>query len=305
MKRNDIIIGDALTVLQTLPDNIFDVGVTSPPYNKGERDKGWLVDKVLYDGVEDRKSEKQYQEEQIEVLNEIYKHTKPGGSFFYNHKLRWRRGELLHPYSWVSRTCWVLRQEIIWHRHIAANIRGWRFWQVEERIYWLYKPRYSGDKIGSELAPQHALLTSIWDIRPGQDPAHPNPFPIELPTRCIHSVLDETPGFVLDPYAGIGTTLVAAKLLECDYLGIEISPSYVSYAKERLANAENERPRVLEELLKHKIELTFKERKERGMSRPRKHAYALAKTKERIPQAQLLEQTQKPYKRPKKKVKHA
>jgi DNA modification methylase len=159
---------------------------------------------------------------------------------------------------------------------------------VEERIYWLYKPRYPGDKIGPELAPQHALLTSIWDIRPGQNPAHPNPFPIELPTRCICSVLDETTGFVLDPYAGIGTTLVAARLLGCDYFGIEISPSYVSYANERLTNAENERPRVLEELLKHRIELTFKERKERGLSKPGKHTYAPGK-KERIPQVQLLE----------------
>ena len=41
--------------------------------------------------------------------------------------------------DWLRKTKWTVKQEIIWDRVIAANIRGWRFWQVEERIYWLYK----------------------------------------------------------------------------------------------------------------------------------------------------------------------
>lgn len=36
---NRIIQGDALMVLKTLPDEIVDVGITSPPYNKGENKK--------------------------------------------------------------------------------------------------------------------------------------------------------------------------------------------------------------------------------------------------------------------------
>ena len=37
---NKIIQGDKLTILKTLPDELVDVGVTSPPYNKGENKKG-------------------------------------------------------------------------------------------------------------------------------------------------------------------------------------------------------------------------------------------------------------------------
>ncbi|MBI4216021.1 MAG: site-specific DNA-methyltransferase [Chloroflexi bacterium] len=268
MERNTVVTGDTLTVLRTLPDEVFAVGVTSPPYNKGERHKGWLVGNVLYDKATDRKTEKAYQEEQIEVLNEVFRTTRPGGSFFYNHKIRWDRGVLLHPYEWVAKTRWVLRQEIIWHRGIAANIRGWRFWQVEERIYWLYKPRYDNDLIGPELPSRHALLTSLWQFRPDDDPRHPNPFPIELPTRCIASILDGKLGFVLDPYAGIGTTLVVAKLLGCDYFGIELSPEYAKMAEERVANAYSEKARVAQELDLHRVELTFKERKANGLSKP-------------------------------------
>jgi site-specific DNA-methyltransferase (adenine-specific) len=264
VRLNTIVVGDALTVLHQCPDALVDVTVTSPPYNKGERGRGWLVDRVIYEGACDSKDEAEYQAEQIAMLNEVYRVTRPGGSFFYNHKIRWVRGRLIHPYEWVSRSHWVLRQEIVWHRKIAANIRGWRFWQVDERIYWLYKPRFDGDVIGEELNSRHALLTSVWEIPPEQDPRHPNPFPIELPTRCIYSALDGKRGVVLDPYCGIGTTLVAAKLLGCDYLGIDTSARYAEIAHERLQNATQEEPRVQAEVALHVVRKTFRERKERG-----------------------------------------
>ncbi|MFN7064528.1 MAG: hypothetical protein ACK4OF_00030 [Aquificaceae bacterium] len=43
-----------------------------------------------------------------------------------------------------------------------------------------------------------------------------------------------------------------------------ISKEYVLYAEERLKNCERERGRVLEELSKHIVKETFRERKERG-----------------------------------------
>jgi site-specific DNA-methyltransferase (adenine-specific) len=272
MITNTIIVGDALEVLKTLPDDFFDVGVTSPPYNKGERHKGWLVDKVIYDKATDRKDEPEYQAEQKEVLDELYRIIQPGGSFFYNHKLRWDRGRLFHPYEWISKTKWVLRQEIIWQRKIAGNIRGWRFWQVDERIYWLYKPKREEEQepIGEEVEPRHAKLTSVWEIRPeARIDWIPDPFPLALPTRCIFAVMDERKGRVIDPYAGSGTTLVAAKLLGHEFLGIEISEEYTKRALERIANAEMERGVLLEELKLHQVEMTFRERKERGLSKSR------------------------------------
>lgn len=259
-----IIHGDTIKVLKQLEDNIFDVGVTSPPYNKQEKQKGWLVKNVVYDNYRDAVTEKDYQEEQINVLNELYRVAKHGASFFYNHKIRWERGEMFHPYSWISKTKWVVRQEIIWDRTIAANIRGWRFWQIDERIYWLIKPD-KGAKIGKELKSKHALLKSIWNIFPEKDISHPAPFPIELPTRCIYSIMDEENGIVLDPYCGSGTTLVAAKILGHSYIGIDISEDYIKIAEKRLENYRNEKCKVDIELAKHKVEKTFKQRKEKGM----------------------------------------
>lgn len=63
------------------------MGVTSPPYNKRENKKGWLVKNVKYHNSSDKKPENKYQQEQIDVLNELFRITKPGGSFFIIIKL--------------------------------------------------------------------------------------------------------------------------------------------------------------------------------------------------------------------------
>ncbi|MEZ0362036.1 MAG: DNA methyltransferase [Hydrogenobacter sp.] len=135
----------------------------------------------------------------------------------YNKKEK-HGGWLVPTMEWLTKTKWNIWQEIIWNRKIAGNIRGWRFWQVEERIYWLVKGK--------------PKLTSIWEMR---------------------------------PFCGTGTTFVSAKLLGKHYIGIDISPDYTAYAEKRLMEAEKEKYRVLKEISLHTTELTFEERKKRGM----------------------------------------
>ena len=268
--RDKLIQGDTLKVLRGLPDDIVDLGVTSPPYNKKEKNKGWLVKNVVYSEYVDKVPEDKYQSNQVKVLNEIYRVTNKGGSFFYNHKIRWEDGEMFHPMDWLRKTDWVVKQEIVWDRTIAANIRGWRFWQVDERIYWLYKPVNSNKK-GKELLSKDAKLTSVWRAVPENKNPHPAPFPLWLPARIIISLMHEKQGvdekqkgLVLDPYLGSGTTAVAAKLLGYDYLGIDIGKEYIDYAEKRVLNAESERSIVKKELELHKVFKTFKERKQEG-----------------------------------------
>lgn len=118
--------------------------------------------------------------------------------------------------------------------------------------------------IGEELKPKHALVTSIWRFPPEQKNPHPAPFPLELPVRAIYSVMDERKGIIIDPYCGSGTTLLAAKILGHDFIGIEISKEYVELAEERLRNYKDEIRDAKEEIAQHIVMKTFKERKERG-----------------------------------------
>jgi modification methylase len=259
---NEILKGDVLEVLKNIDSDYFDLAITSPPYNKGKKG-GPIVKKVEYDVHDDDLPEKLYQNQQIEILNEVYKTMKPGGSFFYNHKCRWNDGNMMHPIIWLSKTNWLIKQEIIWNRKITGNLRGWRFWQTDERIYWLYKPE-GNNKVGRELKSKHARLTGIWDIMPENNNSHPAPFPIEIPVRIIYSLLDNDvqDKIVLDPYIGSGTVGVASKLIGCNYVGIDISESYIDMANERILNYELSRGKFQKEVDKHVITgKTYAERK--------------------------------------------
>jgi site-specific DNA-methyltransferase (adenine-specific) len=250
MENNKIYVSDTLQTLKEFPDGFFDITVLSPPYNKMGA-SGGLVKEVKYKKSSDIRNENEYQDEQINVLNE------PSGHIFYNHKIRWVNAIMLHPMTWLTKTKWDMRQEIIWDRQLAGNIRSWRFWQIEERIYWMQK----GISKGAELLSKHAKMTSIWKIRPDSNSLHPAPFPIEIPTRCIYSIADSMKGLnVLDPYSGGGTTLSAAKILGHNYVGIDISPEYATMAADRLENA-SDVIRVAIETNLHVVKKSYKERK--------------------------------------------
>ena len=60
-----IIKGDTLNILKKLKSNSVDMGVTSPPYNKQENKKGWLVKNVKYSNASDKQDETNYQLNQI------------------------------------------------------------------------------------------------------------------------------------------------------------------------------------------------------------------------------------------------
>lgn len=261
---NSVQAGRALEILCKLPDNCIDITVTSPPYNKKGNTFGWLVRTDRYSHYKDSQPESAYQAWQVDVLDELYRVTKPGGSLFYNHKTRWVDGRLFHPLEWILRSSWNLRQEIVWDRTLAANVRGWRFWQVDERIYWLYKP-INNHLVGQELESCHAKMGSIWRMKPvSRNENHPAPFPLELPLRSIYSMPGEGRKVALDPFCGTGTTLVAAKLLGHDYIGVDLAPDYVAYSQGRLENCEVEREKAEAEISKHVVKDSFRNRKERG-----------------------------------------
>ena len=76
---------------------------------------------------------------------------------------------------------------------------------------------------------------SIWNINPekAKKIGHPAPFPVELPKRFInlYSFKDD---LVLDPFIGSGTTAVASKFMQRNYVGYEINKDYIEIADKRL-----------------------------------------------------------------------
>ena len=80
--QGKLIEGDTLNILSKIDNDVVHVGITSPPYNKQEKNKGWLVKNVVYDVYKDVMPEPEYQQNQVQVLDEIYRVTEPGAHFF-------------------------------------------------------------------------------------------------------------------------------------------------------------------------------------------------------------------------------
>ena len=79
---------------------------------------------------------------------------------------------------------------------------------------------------------------SVWnDLKKTKEEAewkHPAMFPSALAHRLIECFTPEEARLIFDPFVGVGSTLVAAKELGKDAVGIEISPEFATIAESRV-----------------------------------------------------------------------
>lgn len=236
---NEIIVGDALRALKTIPDESIELVVTSPPYNilnttgggfRSTSEAGKWQNAGLIDGYSDHADDlphEEYVENQRAVLTELMRIIPDNGAIFYNHKWRVQNGLMQDRSDIIDG--FPLRQIIIWQRAGGLNFNAGYFLPTYEVIYMLCKPDFV-------LAPKANAHGDVWKITQDCDNIHPAPFPIEIPDRIIASTTAKT---VLDPYMGSGTTGVAAVRNGRDFLGIEISTDYASHAMQRIEKERN------------------------------------------------------------------
>ena len=103
------------------------------------------------------------------------------------------------------------------------------------------KAAYKRDNFGEivQASEKHGVpLSDVWEIpflnpKAKERTGYPTQKPIELLERIIRLSSHEG-DVVLDPFCGSGTTLVAAKLLNRDYIGFDISKDAINIAQSRL-----------------------------------------------------------------------
>ena len=229
---NKIYAMDCLEGLKQLPDESVDLVVTSPPYNKHSANRktnnsdSWTKANIDYGVYKDDMPENEYQEWQKNILRECLRVLKPDGSIFYNHKPRVVEHKVIFPHEWLME--FDIRQMIIWNRGSTPQIEPIRFFPTVEYIFWITKTKHP------KFYRKDAMFKKvIWDFPPKPFKEHPAPFPIELPLNCIKATTDEG-DIVLDPFMGSGTTAVACKQLNRNFIGFELNPEYVKLAEERL-----------------------------------------------------------------------
>ena len=227
--------GDSLKIMEKFPKESIDLIVTSPPYNKGywsrnrNTKNGFKTKsrKIDYGVFDDMMNPEKYEKWQKQILNKSINLIKEKGSIFYNHIDILREHQTHHPLYVYE---FPLKQIIIWNRKNTPKLDKSYFFPVTEYIFWLQKNKKSRTKYNRKKA---KFKTNVWEFSCDKNNNHPAPFPIELPTNCILSTTEK--GYlVMDPFAGSGTTLVAAEKLNRRWIGVELNPEYCKIAKQRI-----------------------------------------------------------------------
>lgn len=222
---NQIICGDCLEIMRSMPAESVDLVVTSPPYNLGKQSSKSKKQSFKYDCFSDDMPYIEYISWQREILKECLRLIKPTGAIFYNHKYRIKNGILEYRNDIIKD--FPLRQIIIWHRDGSHNFEPSFFSPTYEVIFLFCKKRF-------KVRQDKCSIGDVWRFSQQKEAnEHPCPFPEELPRRCIQSSLHNQ--IVIDPFSGSGTTCAVAKSLGCDYIGIDLSENYCQIARERIA----------------------------------------------------------------------
>ena len=222
-----LINDDCLKVLPTLEESSVDLIITSPPYNLGNNHHTGNKQHKAYN---DNLPEAEYQEQQLQFLNKCFKVLKETGSLIYNHKNRIRKGRQLSPYEWIFKSNFVVKQEIVWVNR-SQNFDKMRFYPFTERLYWLTKKPET--KLFNAINHYDVFDWKEWKPE-GTKGKHKRAFPIKMVEDILKCFPDAK--VVFDPYMGSGTTGVAAKNLNREFIGIELDKTYFDMASERIDN---------------------------------------------------------------------
>ena len=234
---NEIIHGDCLGVMEQMQAESIDLIVTSPPYNINAENTGMghglLGHKknAVYESHNDSMPEEDYISWQRNCLRSMMRVLKPAGAIFYNQKWRIANQLRLTSVDEIVKDM-PIRQIIIWSKPGGVNHDDRWFLPTYEVIYFIAKPEF-------KLNPKANAVGDIWKFSTERaNLGHPAPFPIDIPLRCIDATDAK---IILDPFAGSGTTCLAAKMRERDYIGIDISEQYCTIARNRISQWRNQR----------------------------------------------------------------
>ena len=266
-RQSLLVCGDARGALAMIPDSVVQTVVTSPPY-WSLRDYG--VDNQI--GRDDDLGD--YIEKVVSAFEQVRRVLRNDGTVWLNigdaytsgnrryrapdRKNRARAMAVRPPtpqglkpkdligLPWrlalaLQEAGWWLRSEVIWHKPNAhpESVRD-RPTRAHETVFLLSKRQNYFYQVDAVQGPNERRLRSVWNVnteprRGGSDDieGHPAVMPMTLAQRCV-AITSARGGIVLDPYAGSGTSLLAANALGRRWIGIEIKSSFVDLIERRL-----------------------------------------------------------------------
>lgn len=253
--------GDALEFTKTLPTSLVSLVVTSPPYNLGKQ-------------YERKKALQIYLDQQARVIDELVRVLRNDGSICWEVGNYVEEGEVypldIFFYDIFKSRGLQLRNRIIWYfghgLHASRRFSGryetllW-FTKNQDYVFNLDAVRVpskypgkthfkgpkrgmpSGNPLGKNPTDVWELIQREWDegllnipnvkANHPEKTIHPCQFPVELVERCVLALTKEDE-WVLDPYAGVGSSLIAGIKQGRKVIGCETQAEYVEIARDRI-----------------------------------------------------------------------
>lgn len=243
-----------MDLLASLPDQSVKLVVTSPPYNIGK-------------AYESKLDINDYVSQQERVITECYRVLHPEGS------ICWQVGNYVDNGSIIPLDALLypifaglgmrMRNRIVWHFEHGLHCKN-RFSGRYETINWFTKQdRYTfnldpvrvpqkypgkrhfrgpktGEFSGNPLGKNPGDVWIFPNVKSNhvEKTDHPCQFPVELVERLVLSMTDAD-DWVLDPFLGVGSSIVAAVRHGRRGIGSELMPEYVHTARQRVLDEMN------------------------------------------------------------------
>jgi DNA modification methylase len=263
--------GDSLTVLKKIEGGKFDLILTSPPYNIGK-------------SYETKTSIEKYLETQEEIIDQLVRTLSNKGNLCWQVGNYVDKGEIfpldIFYYEIFKKHGLKLRNRIVWYfghgLHASNRFSGryetmlW-FSKTDEYIFNLDNVRVpskypgklhfkgpkkgqpSGNPLGKNPSDIWEIIQQDWDTGMWNIPNvksnhpekvdHPCQFPIELVERCVLALTNEN-SWVLDPFSGVGSTVLGAIKNNRNAIGIEKEETYCKIAKQRIEDLKEGRLKI-------------------------------------------------------------
>jgi site-specific DNA-methyltransferase (adenine-specific) len=267
IETGKIINGDCIEVMKTLPDGSVDLIVTSPPYNCGinydthidtldmdvywDWTKEWLTQ--AYQLLKDDgrvsinipyETNVQNRGGRVFFVSEFYQVMKQVGFKFFGivdleedspHRSKttawgsWMSPS--SPYIYNPKECVILAYK----KHHIKKVKGEPQWkgtptEIEQEDGTIKKKTVYEDTDKKEFM---ELVFGQWNYFADTKSLTKATFSMDIPTKAI-KILSYKNDVILDPFAGSGTSMVAAEVLGRRWIGIELSPNYCKIAEERV-----------------------------------------------------------------------
>jgi DNA modification methylase len=287
---NQILAGDCIEMMNSLPENSIDLIFADPPYNLQLRGDLHRPDNSKVDAVDDAWDQfgsfSHYDGFTRDWLPAARRILKPNGAIWVigSYHNVFRMGAELQ-----NQGFWILN-DVVWRKsNPMPNFRGKRLTNAHETLIWASKSegaKYTFNYEALKSLNEGVQMRSDWVIpicNGGErlkdsngDKAHPT----QKPEALLHRILVGTtnPGdVILDPFFGTGTTGAVAKMLGRDFIGIEREATYREVALKRLARVRKFDKEALEVSTSKRAEprVPFGQLVERGMLRPGEELYSL------------------------------